>query len=394
LVAASFAWCGDPNMSSNFALFRVLLFFAGSLSVGSLLLYFFGVATFSLLCLSLSAVEIGILAFLTWWAWSQNWLRARRLLISGLWAGLLATLAYDLVRVPIVHGGVPVFKAISYFGTALLGKDRPTVASEFLGWSYHLSNSVSFALMYAAIMLRPGVVTAVLWGLVLEGVMLITPYAEVFGYQRDAKFMAITIGSHVVFGLVLWLGLRYCDRVSMKPAWMGAAAVLVPVCLTLIAADFHSLYARKIPPSPPGYMGPHLYTVWSVPEPDRVAVIWLTKRYVDRDAVFHFIEPFEKVKYGKPFDMPEAQVRRSGTQSATEVVRTAIGGKDKKLDALAHMTGLTEISPWMLATDEEAGHLAERMRKVADTACGRSMTITCLPVLLQDLDGWYKSPIQ
>jgi len=378
-------------MGRNFRLFRILLFVAGSLSIGSLLLYFFGVGSFSVLCLTMSGIEAGLLAFLAWWAASREWPAARRLLIAGLWAGLLATAAYDIVRVPIVHGGVPVFKAISYFGTVLLGQNRSTVSSEILGWSYHLANGVSFALMYAAVAFRPNVITAVLWGLVLEGTMHLTPYAEVFGYQRDARFLAITIASHAIYGFVMWLAFRYWDRLSIRTAWTGAAAALVPVCLAGMAVDFNQLYARKIPQSPPGYMGSHLYTVWNVPEPDRIAVMWLTKRYVDRDAVFYFIEPFEKIRYGKPFDIPEAQVRRSGTMSATQVVLASLGVNDPKLNQLGRTTGLTEVSPWLLATDMESGRLAERMRSVADKACGKSMTSACLPALLQDLDDWYNS---
>jgi hypothetical protein len=366
------------------------------MSIGSLLLYFFGVASFSLLSITLSAIEVVLLLYLAWWAWSKSWDEAKRLLLAGIWAGCLATFAYDIVRVPIVHAGVPVFKAISYFGTVLLGQDRPSALSELLGWSYHLSNGVSFALMYVAFAIRPGPITAVLWGLSLEGVMLVTPYAEVFGYQRDARFMAITIGSHAVYGLVLWLGLRNSGRGAARPnpRWVAAAVIAVPLALWAMAADFNGLYGRKIPQSPPPSMGPHLYTVWNVPEPDRIAVMWVTKRFVDREATFYFIEPFDKIKFGKPFDIPEASVRRSGTQSATQVVVTGLGLKDSKLDALAHMTSLTEITPWMLASDATAGQLAERLRKTSEAACGKSMTRACLPQLLLDLDDWYRAPIQ
>jgi hypothetical protein len=181
--------------------------------------------------------------------------------------------------------------------------------------------------------------------------------------------------------------------VRLRPGWITAAMIAVPFALSAMAADFNGLYGRKIPQSPPPSMGPHLYTVWSVPEPDRVAVIWITKRFVDREAIFHFIEPFEKIKYGTAFDMPEARVRRSGTQSATQVVVAGLGLKDAKLDALAHMTGLTEITPWMLASDPSAGYLAERMRKTAGSACGKSMTNDCLATLLHDLDDWYKAAL-
>ena len=85
-------------MGPDLTRFRLLLFFAGSLSIGSLLLYFFGAAAFSVLCRTASALEAVVLAFLAWWAWSRKSAEARRLLIAGLWAGLLATTAYDIVR--------------------------------------------------------------------------------------------------------------------------------------------------------------------------------------------------------------------------------------------------------------------------------------------------------
>ena len=263
--------------------FRMLLFFAGLLSVGSLVLYFLGAGTFSEFDLALSAIEVVSLVALAVWAWLSDSARAALLLYSGLWAGLLATLAYDLVRVPAVHGGVPVFKAISYFGTILLGQDRPTVLSEILGWAYHLSNGVSFALMYVALGGLKGsgtakVVTGVLWGLSLEGAMLLTPYAEVLGYQRDARFVTITIGSHVVYGVVIGLSLHYYRRFPAgRPRWIALAAFLVPAALAMIAIDFNRQYSKKIPLSPPAYIGRHLYVVWNVPEPDRIAAIWLTQ---------------------------------------------------------------------------------------------------------------------
>ena len=121
------------------------------------------------------------------------------------------------------------------------------------------------------------------------------------------------------------------------------------------------------------------------------AKVGLTKRFVDRDAVFHFIEPFDIVRFGTPFDMPGANVRRTSTRSATEVVLANMGVRDQKLEALARMAGLAELSPWMMPTDTAASQLAERIRGVAESACGRGITTVCLPNLLQDLDEWYQS---
>ncbi len=375
--------------------FRIALFVLGSLSIGSLLLYFFGVASFARLAIALLTVEgLGLLIAVLW-VRSFGREPERRILWSGLWAGCLATVAYDLVRVPIVHAGIPVFKAISYFGTVLLGVDNPTVASEILGWGYHLSNGVSFGLMYAALARRPRPVGAVLWGLSLEAAMLLTPYAEIFGYQRDFRFMSITIGAHAAYGFTLWAALHWYGRAKalhLRPLALGLGFLCTPLSLSAMAADFHGLYAAKIPHSPPPLLGSDLYTVWNVPEPDRVAAIWVWKRFVKPEATFYFIDPFEKVRYGQAFDVPEATVRRSGTESATEtLLKNSRLASNPKLARLAGMTHLTEITPWMISSNVDASLLADHLHEVTASECGQTLDNACLPGLLSDLDHWYQS---
>src|SRR5262245_29538919 len=75
--------------------------------VGSLLAYFYGLMTMAAAFWTLVVPAVIVLLLL--------WHRARRhspdlaLRIGcGFWAGSLATLAYDLVRVPVAHAGVPV----------------------------------------------------------------------------------------------------------------------------------------------------------------------------------------------------------------------------------------------------------------------------------------------
>lgn len=374
---------------------RLLAFAFCSLSVASLLLYFLGVISFRAGAAWLLAVEAGGLALLWSSAGAEERERVGELLLSGLWAGGLATLMYDVARIPVAHAGVPVFKAISYFGTVFVGAESPTALSEVLGWGYHLTNGVSFGLMYVALVRRPRVYSAVIWGLTLEALMLLTPYAEVFGYRRDAKFLAITIGAHMVYGLVLWLALRLWDGgwgVRLRPSHVLSGFVCVPLGIALIAADFHARYARELPPSPPPYIGPHLYTTWDVPEPDRVVAMWLLRRS-EPQARFYFIKPFESIKYGRPFDVPEASVRRHGTQSATQFFVEQQGlNSDAKIEALARMTYLNEVTPWMLASDPEAGRLTEILRGAADRECGASLDEDCAERLFTVLDRIYEQP--
>jgi hypothetical protein len=380
-------------MGNYFRISAILIFFFSALSIISLLLYFQGFDSFARLAFALVAGELlGLLCItLLWRVKGQK--EIPNLLISGLWAGCLATLAYDIVRVPIAHSGIPVFKAISYFGTILMGVQTPTPLSEAIGWGYHLSNGVSFGLMYAAVIPNPSPISAIIWGLTLEVVMLFTPYAEVFGYRRDAKFLAITIGSHVIYGLVLWLALRYAmapnSRLNTKQLALGFIGV--PLVLAVMAADFHKRFSNHLPPSPPPYIGPYLYTTWNIPEPDRIVVMWVMRRFVESKAVFHFIPPFDAIRYGQPFDLPEAQIRRHGTQSATEFLLAERGlSADPKLGALARMTHLNEVTPWMLASDLEAGHLTEMLRNQADQECGEVLKPECAEKLFALLDRWYE----
>jgi hypothetical protein len=359
-------------------------------------LYFTGVTSFRLGTFLLLPFETCGLYLLWSKVNKQGRTGINQLLLSGLWAGGLATLAYDVARIPVAHAGIPVFKAISYFGTVLVGAESPTLWSEALGWGYHLTNGVSFGLMYAALVRKPRVYSAVIWGLMLEAVMLLTPYAEVFGYRRDGKFLAITIGAHAVYGLVLWLALRvWMDerRARLKPVHVLGGFLCVPLGIALIAADFHVRYAAELPPSPPSYIGPHLYTTWDVPEPDRVVVMWMMRRFVEPRAQFYFIKPFEPIRYGQPFDLPEASVRRHGAQSATQFLVAQKGlDADARLATLARMTYLNEVTPWMLASDPEAGRLTELLRGAAERECGRSLNAACAERLFVVLDQVYAQP--
>src|SRR5262249_3484009 len=102
----------------------------GVSSVGTLLMYFFGVAELAYTVRVVLIPATVVLAIFTAWARSANREEIYDRIVSGLWAGTLATLIYDIVRVPVAMAGVPVFRAISYFGTIILAQPTPTLASE------------------------------------------------------------------------------------------------------------------------------------------------------------------------------------------------------------------------------------------------------------------------
>lgn len=365
----------------------------GAASIGSLLLYFYGLASMTVGALWLLVPSLPGLAVFLYWASRRRETELRERVMAGIWAGALATLFYDVVRVPISASGVPVFKAISYFGTVLLGQTSPTLASEVVGWGYHLSNGIGFGLMYAVFVARPRLWSAVAWGVTLEVAMLLTPYAEVFGYRLTGQFIAISLGAHVVYGASLWAGLRVWERTQADPHRMRkllTLALLPPLGIGTVAWDFHDRHVASIPPSPPAYVGEHLYVTWNALEPDRIATLWVLQRFVDPEARFHFVEPFSHTTLGRQVDMPEAEIRRSGTRAATEVLveeQNLLG--DGKLEKLAEMTHLYEISRWQLPSRPAAFQLGRDLA-AAMGECPPNDVHPCVERGFAFLDGWYE----
>ena len=148
-------------------------------------------------------------------------------------------------------------------------------------------------------------------------------------------------------------------------------------------------HAAGIPPSPPSYIGKHLYTTWNVPEPDRVALLWVIQRFVDPAARFHFVEPFSRVEFGTPVDIPEAEVRRSGTRSATERMLEERGlTTDPALRTLGQMTHLFEIARWRLPAHPDAHQLGlELIEAVGECETDPGL---CVRRGRDFLDEWYE----
>jgi hypothetical protein len=375
--AASIVFAVFHALGLSFDIYRPRYFASfvlASSSILSLLIYFSGWMSMAQACGWLLVPSIGLLGLLALGR-GEGAVAFRAVLARGLWAGSFATLAYDLVRMPLAHAGAPVFKAISYFGTLLLNVPRPTMASEIVGWSYHLSNGLGFAVMYALLFARASAVTAVVWGVLLEVLMLLTPYAEIFGYGRSAGFIAVSMGAHVCYGLGLWASMRYLSRRSaevrplrtrerglMAGAWMAG-----PVALALIAADFHNLHASSIPTSPPSDLGPDLYVTWNVPEVDRIGAIWLMRRWVNPRARFYFVKPMSRVAYGIPFDLPEAEIRRSYALSTFETTLRKIEKENEPaMVLLARMCHRSEMQSWLApSSGPETGLLDEVNRRLA-----------------------------
>jgi hypothetical protein len=205
---------------------RTLVFILAASSIACLLVEFYQLCpmrSFTLAVFFPACVALLILAVLSRIKGDgQLW----RAVMVGLFAGLLAAVAYDIFRLPFVFakqwgidGIVPpmnLFKVFPRFGAMILNQpleqEHYPASAQLVGWLYHFSNGATFGAMYMALI---GDVTkrTWLWAVAMaagiELAMLLTPYPSFFGIPLTATFIVVTLTAHIIFGAVMGFTSRF-----------------------------------------------------------------------------------------------------------------------------------------------------------------------------------------
>jgi len=197
---------------------RLLVFALASLSFACLLGQFYGLWTmrfFGCWILPPAGVILYLIA-LRHRGEPQSLNNPRTWIIQGVIGGVVAAIAYDIYRLPFVLGGVPLFKVFPRLGELLLARSEPRWLVQTLGWTYHFSNGAALGIMFLAIVTvfaRPAFRTgAIAWALLVEVLLLLTPYTSFFGLQLGPQFLVLTISAHLIFGVTLGLYLQRAFR--------------------------------------------------------------------------------------------------------------------------------------------------------------------------------------
>lgn len=194
---------------------RAAVFFLASLSFACLLGTFYGLwsmRAFACTVLPPAALLLGLMA---WRARRRDGAAAGPYVwvVEGTLGGLVAAVAYDLYRLPYVLAGTPLFKVFPRFGEMILEAAEPAWLTHLLGWAYHFSNGAALGIMFLALVPAAGPRVlfwgAVAWALLIEVMLLLTPYANFFGLALDSWFVFLTASAHLVFGVTLGLWCRY-----------------------------------------------------------------------------------------------------------------------------------------------------------------------------------------
>jgi hypothetical protein len=128
----------------------------------------------------------------------------------GFVGGLFGTIAYDVSRLPFSVAGQRIFVPISAYGLWIIDAASSSRFTELTGWLYHFSNGITFGIMYALFMRKRHWGWGILWGLVLETIAILTPFAKVFGLSGNYYAIGIAYVGHVFYGLPLgWLVYRW-----------------------------------------------------------------------------------------------------------------------------------------------------------------------------------------
>ena len=177
---------------------------------------------------------LGLAAF--WWlAFRVNLHDIGVTLGIGIFGGLLSTFAYDLARLPFHLSGYLVFATNSTYGMWITGADAHSRATEIIGWLYHFSNGMAFALMYALFMRGRHWIWAVLYAFGLESIAVFSHFGQVFALAGNYGMISIAYLAHIAYGLPIGIMVY---RWSASAQWMARRKLLIGTIYALFFAAF------------------------------------------------------------------------------------------------------------------------------------------------------------
>ena len=182
-------------------------FLAAVTSIAALLLQLAGITRMPYTLSFLTAPGmILILCIMIWAGRSGRAILVNRIRV-GFAAGIIGLVAYNATRWLLGMAlSLPTspFYSIYVFGTLITGQPPDSAAALFAGICYHVSNGITFAIMYTLVAGRARWWFGLLWGAVLEiAMLLIYPATNLLRPPVLAPFVVISLISHAVYGTVL-----------------------------------------------------------------------------------------------------------------------------------------------------------------------------------------------
>lgn len=141
-------------------------------------------------------------------AWRAVWAHRVR---AGVVAGVIGTLAYDASRWALVQAGafsMSPFKALPFFGEALLVGGASELSRDAAGVAFHVLNGVCFGIAYTIWFGRRGWPAGIAFALGLEACMLAI-YPGWLDIRSLREFTQLSLLGHVGYGVALGASARF-----------------------------------------------------------------------------------------------------------------------------------------------------------------------------------------
>lgn len=126
-------------------------------------------------------------------------------LATGAWAGLVATLCYDLIRYLIWAGGIVSYNPfVSHpiFGRLITGYPEETAMALLVGWAYHFWNGIGFGIMYTLVAGSASWYYALAWAMFLE-IAWLTALPSILQFKLNPQYVSLSVIGHGAYGVAL-----------------------------------------------------------------------------------------------------------------------------------------------------------------------------------------------
>lgn len=171
--------------------------------------------------------------------------RLRRALALGTLGGLVGTVGYDLVRVPLLLFGLRVLAPIESYGILLLDASSSNPFTGLAGWGYHFVNGICFGIAYAVLFLGRRWWWALVWAMVLETATVVTPFAAAYGLSGKWGLIALAYAAHIPYGMALgW----FTERPEEVDRRLGGHSSRYALAAVGAVAVFLVVWHRPWPP--------------------------------------------------------------------------------------------------------------------------------------------------
>jgi hypothetical protein len=202
----------DPALRTRADLRLLLLTLAAAASsILALLLDWVGWIRMPYTVSFLSLPAMVFLVVLTVWAGRTREALLFNRLTVGATGGLLGLVGYDVVRW-LVQVVLPVdfdaFAAFPTFGHLMTGEPREAGIALAAGWAYHVTNGLTFGIIYALVAGPARWWWGLVWGAALEAAMMVV-YPSLMNPRSVSDFVMVSVIGHGVFGAIVGVS---CER--------------------------------------------------------------------------------------------------------------------------------------------------------------------------------------